>query len=185
MAKTESYRDKQRHELEGVVAALDLSDLQKRFLLARWLDQVLWLEAASVRAMRWYYGLRVIMVVGGAIVPALVSLQAAGERLTGAFASTVSVTAFLCSLLVAIAASLEGLYRFGERYRHYRRTVEWLKIEGWQFFQLADRYHRDGAGHSAVYPLFAGRVEAAIGQDVDAYVTQVVREPQPQKEEAT
>ena len=185
MARTENYREKMRRELESVIAALDLTDLQKRFLLARWLDQVLWLETASLRAMRWYYALRNITVVGGVIVPALVSLQAAGERLTGAFASTVSVTAFSCSLLVAIAASLEGLYRFGERYRHYRRTVEWLKIEGWQFFQLADRYHREGAGHSAVYPLFAARVEAAIGQDVDTYMTQVIREPQQPKEEAT
>jgi predicted alpha/beta hydrolase len=83
---------------------------------------------------------------------------------------------FALSLLVAISAAVEGFFRYGERWRHYRRTAELLKTEGWQFLQLTG-YYRRHAAHALAYPLFASRVEDILQQDVDAYITTVAAEP--------
>ena len=82
---------------------------------------------------------------------------------------------FCLSLLVAIGAAVEGFFRYGERWRHYRSIVERLKIEGWQFFQLSGQYRRHGA-YAAAYPTFAARIEEIIQSDVQQYITEIVRE---------
>jgi len=94
------------------------------------------MEKKAVSAQKRYYLLRLTAIVGGVTLPALVSLNISGE----------SVSAYLCwltfciSLLVAISVAVEGFFNYGERWRHYRRTVEDLKREGWQFFQLSGPY---------------------------------------------
>ena len=39
---------------------------------SRWLDQIVWLEGKANGSQRWYYGLRLVAIVGGLIVPALI-----------------------------------------------------------------------------------------------------------------
>ncbi|WP_446402133.1 DUF4231 domain-containing protein [Coleofasciculus sp. C1-SOL-03] len=39
----------------------------------RWLDQVLWLEERATKAQRCYYFLRLLTIIGGVIVSALVA----------------------------------------------------------------------------------------------------------------
>ena len=77
--------------------------------------------------------------------------------------------------VIVPAAAVEEFFHYGERWLHCRRTAEWLKIEGWQFFQLSGPYRPDKS-HSKAYPAFAGRVEDIIQRDVEVYVTEVVRE---------
>jgi hypothetical protein len=57
-------------------------------------------------------------------------------------------------LLVATSAAIEEFFHFGERWRHYRRSVELLKAEGWKFFELAGVYGVEGKGHAAACPAF-------------------------------
>ena len=70
-------------------------------------------------------------------MPALVSLN-----LDGHGASFVRWAAFTVSLMVALAVAIEEFFHYGDRWRHFRRTAEWLKIEGWQFLQLNGDYRR-------------------------------------------
>ncbi len=79
------------------------------------------------------------------------------------------------ALVVALTAAVEEFFHYGERWRHYRRTVEWLKSEGWEYFQLGGPYRRYKT-HAEAYPAFAGRVEEIIQRDIDQYVTKVVQE---------
>jgi hypothetical protein len=172
MAKKSSYRETLRRDLVELAGSLDgLSPVQLRFLEKRWLDQVLWMESAAAKAQKRYYRLRLVTVVGAVIVPALVSLN-----VRGSFAEGIAWVTFGLSLLVAASAAVEEFFQFGARWRHYRRTVERLKSEGWQFFQLSGQEYAKAGDHSAAYPLFAARVESLLAEDVDAYVSTVVRE---------
>ena len=63
---------------------------------------------------------------------------------------------------------------YGERWRHYRRTVESFKSEGWQFLQLGGPYVN--MTHSQAYPDFATRVEELSREEVDRYMTQVAKD---------
>jgi hypothetical protein len=161
--------------LEGtlgpLIDELDLSDFQRRSLRARWLDQVVWMDAAATRAHHWYHSLRVLTVIGAVLIPALISFDVRDE-----FGSLVRGGAFALSLVVAICAAVEEFFHFGERWRHYRQFSEELKIEGWKFLQLTGPYRRFNPSHSAAYPRFAARVEAIIERDVEVYMTDVAGE---------
>jgi hypothetical protein len=84
--------------------------------------------------------------------------------------------------VVALSAAVEEFFHYGERWRHYRRTVERLKSEGWQFFQLSGAYVNQT--HVQAYPAFAARVEELSREEVEVYTTQVVKEKQEKDEKA-
>jgi hypothetical protein len=176
MPQQDAYREWLKKDLGGLIEALELSDLHKHFLQSRWLDQVLWMEGKADRARDWYYRLRLTTIIGGVIIPALVSLN-----FTAGAAVVVGWITFSVSLLVAISAAVEEFFHYGERWRHYRQMVEELKIEGWQFFQLSGPYRRFNS-HTEAYRAFAARVEDINRTDVEAYITSVVREKQDEGE---
>ncbi len=166
-----SYSDEMKQSFGEIVASLDdLGSLQKDFLTRRWLDQILWMEGAATRAQARYYSLRLVTVVGAVVVPVLVGLNLSGD-----VGEAVAWVAVGLSLVVATSAAVEGFFNFGQRWRHYRRTVERLKAEGWLFFELVGDYVSEN-GHAGAFPRFAARVEDLLREDVDVYVTQVVRE---------
>ena len=175
MSKKDPYREWLKQDLGSLIDALELTELQKHFLHSRWLDQVLWMEGKSGHAQKRYYLLRLTAIVGGVTVPALVSLNLSS---TGVMVYVRWAT-FVISLLVAISVAVEEFFHYGERWRHYRSSVERLKIEGWEFFQLSGEY-RD-LNHGEAYPVFAAKVEDILRHEVDVYIAEVVRE---KKEEA-
>jgi hypothetical protein len=158
-------------DFDQLIAQLRLSELRRQFLRSRWLDQLVWVEGRATHNRDRYFFWRLITIIGGVLVPALVTLQ-----LNGSATTPVTWATFGVSLLVAISAAVEGFFRYGERWRHYRRTAELLKTEGWQFLQLTGHY-RSHTAHATAYPTFASRVEDILQQDVDAYVTTVAAEP--------
>lgn len=164
-----SYRDWLRQDFGELIDLLTVGELEKRYLRSRWLDQVLWTEQQAARQQRRYYVLRVIAILGGVLIPALVSLDVGGNA-----AEAVRWSAFGIGLVVAAAVALEGFFRFGERWRHYRRSAELLKIEGWQFLQGAGAYQ--GQDHASAFPVFAARTEAILQQDLDVYISVVMAE---------
>jgi hypothetical protein len=141
---------------------------------SRWLDQIVWLEGKANGSQRWYYGLRLLAIVGGLVVPALVSLNVNENDL----GDTIVWVTFSLSLVVAIAVAVEGFFHFGDRWRHYRRTVEVLKSQGWQLYELSGAYATFRT-HGAAFRSFTATVEALIAEDVDTYVSRVMREGQP------
>ncbi len=167
MNKTTDHGPK-RAELDQLITAIELPELNKQFLRARWLEQIMWMEEKALDALWWYRVLRLATIIGGVIVPALVSWTVGdGDDL-------IKALTFMVSLVVALSAAVEEFFRYGERWRHYRRTVESLKSEGWQFLQLSGPYIN--MTHSQAYPAFATRVEELSREEVDRYMTQVAKD---------
>lgn len=86
-----------------------------------------------------------------------------------------SFAAFILSQLVAICAAIDQFFKYGDRWRHYRRSVELLKSDGWQFFQLTGPYaiYAKKGGHEEAFALFANQVESIIRSDVEGYINQI------------
>lgn len=181
MTEQTSSDNVNENELSTMIDVLDdLTVLQKRFLYSRWLDQVRWIEGRAKSAQTRYYALRLLAIVGGVLVPALVGLKVDGSPASiWIFRFT-----FLLSLMVAVSVAVEEFFHYGERWRHYRRIVEMLKSEGWQFFQLAGLY-RDHGNHGVAYTAFAARVEDILRQDIEMFITQVIREEKEKGKEET
>jgi hypothetical protein len=165
--------------LTHVIDTLDMSEKRKEWMRDRWLDQVLWFDRRALHANRRYSVLRIVAISGGVIVPALVSLsQGAGDAWIRDWATP---GAFVLSILVAISVGLDSFFHFGERWRHFRRTAELLKTEGWLFIEGGGRYKRYqhiSSFHDKAFPLFATKVEELVRRDVEVYLTRIVQEKQ-------
>jgi hypothetical protein len=163
-AGTDAYGEQVKKQFEEIIDSLTLADLRKRYLRERWLDQLLWFERKAVANQRRYYALRLLTIVGGVIVPTIVSLNV----LTDEAAAALVWLTFGVSLVVALAAALEGFFRYGERWRTYRRSAESLKAHGWQYFELTGPYAL--ADHTAAFGAFARHVEVLMQQDLETYL---------------
>jgi hypothetical protein len=161
-----------RDDLAGIIDSLGLSDPEKHFLRSRWLEPLLWMEDAAQRTRKRYYVLRSTIAVGAVLVPALVSLNVIGAAKTAILWVT-----FAVSLVVGISAALEGFFHLGERWRHYRRRVEELKAEGWDYYELAGSY-KDAADHHAAFPAFAAKVQLILAQEVEEFIAEIARAPE-------
>jgi hypothetical protein len=187
------YNDQLKQEFTRLIDLVELPPLQKEFLRSRWLDQILWMENRAATARNWHRRLRLITIIGGVIIPAFVSLSSfnldALQQVTQPTQTSINtnnnhyrvffgVSAFILSQVVAISAASEQFFNNGDRWRHYRRSVESLKTQGWQFFQLAGPYatYSKAGFHKDAFTLFAGQVEEILQRDVEVYSTQVVQE---------
>ncbi|WP_017659576.1 DUF4231 domain-containing protein [Baaleninema simplex] len=176
MAKKNSYTAYLKEQFGELIDGLDLNDQQKQFLKSRWLDQLLWLEKKAGQCQKQYYRLRLVTIIGGVIIPALVSLNFQQGRVrTIVFWGT-----FGLAQVVAISAAVEEFFHYGDKWTQYRKTAETLKTEGWQFFQLSGVY-KDANSHESAYRSFAGRIEQAIQEDVSV-ITEVVQNKQTEEE---
>jgi hypothetical protein len=162
-----------KKNLGDLIDSLELSDLRKRFLGSRWVDQMLWFEGKAKQNQRRHIVLRLITIAAGVLVAALVGFSIRTESVTPALAWTT----FTLSLAVAIAAALDSFFHYDARWRNYRRTAEALKSQGWLFLQLAGPY-ANFSTHSKAYPVFVSQIERLIQQDVEVYIVDVNRERQ-------
>ncbi|MGC9502994.1 DUF4231 domain-containing protein [Baaleninema sp.] len=176
MAKKDSYTAYLKEQFGELIDQLDITELQKQFLKSRWLDQLIWLEKKSGQTQKQYYRLRLVTIIGGVIIPAMVSLNVQQGRIKEfLFWGT-----FGLAQVVAISAAIEEFFHYGDKWTQYRKTAETLKTEGWQFFQLSGPY-KDAKSHGSAYRSFASRVEQAIQEDVSA-ITEVVQDKQTDEE---
>ncbi|WP_424099455.1 DUF4231 domain-containing protein [Moorena producens] len=178
MFKKRSYREKFKEEIGGLIDAIDLSDLQKRFIKARWLDQVLWLDKRANQCRNHYYALRMMTIIGGLIVPALVGINSRDGKIRVALGGT----AFGLSQVVAISAAVEELFQYGKHYTQYRNSAESLKIEGWQFLHLSGPYRRVEQ-HTQAFTHFSSRVEGIIRKDVEGYISELEQDQEQVREQ--
>ncbi len=167
MAKKDSYQEFLKEDFNKLFEGLKLGDVQRHFLRSRWLDQVLWMEAKANFSRDRHYLLRITTIVGGVILPALVSLninttlKVNNIETNTRLRDVIIWSTFGLSQIVAISAAIEEFFHYGERWRHYRRTVESLKSQGWQFSQLTGPY-RKYTSHEEAFNVFAGQVEDII-----------------------
>lgn len=162
-----------REDMRQMVEYIDLTKLQKHYILSRWLEQVIWMESRAQNARRVYYTLKLTAIVGGLIVPSLVGLNA----LNGFLGDIIYWMIFFISLTASISVGLEEFMRYGDRWRHYRSIVEEMKIVGWQYFQLAGRF-KDYSSHKLAYVTFVNTVESIIQREVQVFVSNVSAEHQ-------
>ncbi|NET61550.1 MAG: DUF4231 domain-containing protein [Symploca sp. SIO2E6] len=163
MAK--NYQEEYKQKFIELIDQLELPEINKQFMKSRWLDQLLWLESRSGGAKRWSTRLRLATIVGGVLIPALVSLNFNDNQL----GETIGWVTFGLSQVVAISAAVEEYFHFSDKSTQYRQTAECLKSEAWQFFQLSGIYQKY-PNHLKAYPNFAVRVEQFIQKDVQTFV---------------
>ena len=149
-------------ELHALLDSLaDVGSAERRYLVVRWRPQVLLAKRRVDSNRRWYYSWRVPTVVGALLLPPLASPTVE--------ASWARWTALGVSLVVAICTALESTFRFGNRWRLYRRMLDELRSEGWAYAYRTGPY-----ASKAEFTSFVERSEEAIRRYGEEYVTDVL-----------
>lgn len=178
--KKQDYNEELKQEFYRIIDALDVEELKKDYLKSRWLNQVMWMENRAGQMRDRHQRLRVTTIVASAIVPILVTLNFNQDPNMD---KALKVATVGLSAVVTASSAIEVFYKFGDRWYSYRRSVELLKSQGWQFFQLSGSY-RSFKNHADALPAFTEQVEEIIQRDVEVYVTEGMRDraqepPQP------
>jgi hypothetical protein len=158
-------------ELEAIVTAAAVDGAPAQYLRSRWWPQTQWLDRHASRAHWKYVTLRVVTILGGVLLPLAVGCGGAPPA-AGEGVGRQHLFSLILGVAVAAAAAIEAFFRFGERWRHYRRVAERLRSEGWLFAELGGRYAAAQDGRAA-FPLFVARVEEILQGDVDEFFSRV------------
>ena len=164
---TRPRRYEEEERLETIFGCLELDPKQLAYLTERFLPYLRYLEDGARNNRLIHYSLRIPAIVLATIVPALIAadLGANGRALAVAL-----------GVIVAATSAVEQFLNTGERWRHYRATVERLKSQAWLFIERADPAYQTDGGHRAAFPLFAAGAEQAFSEESVRYVTQVISE---------
>jgi hypothetical protein len=113
-----------------------------------------WYDAKAVRAKTADLIIRTAAVVGAVIVPVIANLTVPGLEPYKIGAITI------ISLMVSLAVVLDGVYHFGDQWRNYRSTEQFLSREKF-LFQTGKGPYID-LDAEAAFVLFIERCEAQI-----------------------
>ena len=162
--------------IKGIIEKIKLDEMEKDLMCYRWLVRVENMEKDARKSKIRHHIFKMIVIVGSAIVPVLVSLNNPPSAQDPLNSQTLLYLAtLLISMIVSISAGVHEFFRYGDRWRHYRGTVENLKSEGWHFIQQTGRYRTMGS-HEKAYKRFAERVENILAKERERFMTDIAKE---------
>jgi hypothetical protein len=109
-----------------------------------------WYDTKAVQSKSRYMNMRAGSVVGAAIVPVIVNLPI----------PFITYAATVVSLVVVILVSLESVYHFGDQWKNYRSTEQFLSRERVLFLTGEGPYK--GHDSEAAFLLLVERCETQI-----------------------
>lgn len=126
-----------------------LTDMQKSIIRARYIRVVHGFENRCRMLSIWFHTCRFTVTVGSLIVPALLSIQYTSTASStntndnsdpNSFAYRIYWATWVISLLVTTSNGLSNIYKIDKKYYFLHTTLEQLRSEGWQYFELSGRY---------------------------------------------
>jgi hypothetical protein len=140
--------------------------------ISKRVDQYIqWYDNKSVRMKSMYFRLRASSVVGAAVVPVLVNISI----------PYLNIITTAISLAVVIIVSLESVYHYGDQWKNYRSTEQFLSREK-VIFQAGNGRYRDLSIEDA-FMLFVERCEAQIAAENSATLNVLAVAAQPPEKE--
>jgi hypothetical protein len=130
-----------------------------------------WYDKKAVSAKSIYLRFRTTSVVGALIVPIAANLSFVGYDPYKTFVVTA------VSLLVSMSVALDGVYHFGDQWKNYRSTEQFLSRERF-LFQTGEGPYR-GVAPDDAFLLFVERCEGQIASENSATLNVIVSANQP------
>jgi len=131
-----------------------------KFLKERFETEINWYDKQSYTNKFWFNALSIYVIAGSIIVPILISYLDVSQLL-------IKIIIAVTSGSVAIAASINNLFKFQENWINYRTTCETLRKEKSYYLGNVDDYSRAKDKEA----LFIERVEAIISRENTLWLT--------------
>ncbi len=126
---------------------------EEDYLESRLNDQIEWHDRKSGWNQQWYKWLQILTLVSAGLIPFVSAIP--GDK----FELAVRLVVAGLGVVVAIAAGVQGLYRFQERWIEYRTTSETLKHEKFRYLTRTEPYDGNNA-----FAVLVERTEGLISQ---------------------
>lgn len=123
------------------------------YIEERFNGSIAWYDKEAGRSKTKFMRLRIITVVGGALVPVLINIEM----------PYLTVVTTIISLLVLLAVSVDSVYHYGEQWSSYRSTEQFLRREYYLFTVNEGPYRF--LDQDLSFQLFVERVEEAIAAE--------------------
>lgn len=124
-------------QLAALADGLDLGPREMQMLDLRWVSEARHYDELWRRQRTMHDVLGVVTIVAGLAAPLLVAINAPDWALA------------VAGFVVAASSSLVGFFRYGERWRHQRKTAMLLKSEGVRFLEFRSPYNAYGSHRNA------------------------------------
>jgi hypothetical protein len=127
-----------------------------------------WYDGKAVSAKKWYFRLRITSVIGAALVP--IAANVIVDPTTARYVTTV------ISLIVSLAVALDGVFHYGDQWKNYRSTEQFLSREKF-LFQTGEGPYKEAEPEKA-FSLLVDRCETQIAAENSATLNVISTESQ-------
>jgi hypothetical protein len=142
--------------VQDIIDGIQAGESEKLQLWEYYVKMVEQYDEEARRAGWWLTHLQFLRTTFNIVLPAILALQNLGS-----LSAIIMWLTWGLSLIVSLSTGYIDLFRLQSRYEMLRRSSEYLKIEGWQFFGLIGRYssYKDNPNqHQAALHLFLYRI---------------------------
>jgi hypothetical protein len=137
-------------------SSADSTATKREIALKRWQSQKDYYSKRVGEYKNWHIWLQVYMGIVAVIVPILLGIPDMPKLIPSILSGT-----------IAAAAVIENVYRYGENWRNFRTTLEFLKREKALYDIGADAYQDLAPDDAAI--LFATRTEEILSAEWSGY----------------
>ncbi len=146
----------------------DWKAMRDRYLSERIQKQIDWFERKSATYKRWFYRLRIAIIVSGALIPLLVGYA------NGPLEWLKYIAGFL-GAVVAISEGILSLKRYRDLWSTYRLTAERLIRERWLYEnRVTEEYQSD---NETAYRHFVLRAEQIMASENEEWKSLLQQSP--------
>lgn len=123
------------------------------YILERFNASIKWYDDEAGKSKKYYLTLRLLTVIGGAIVPVFINLDL----------PYLDAITTVISLFVVLAVSIDSVYHYGDQWSTYRSTEQFLRRE--YFLYTVNEGLYKGLDDEPAFQLFVERIEEAIAAE--------------------
>ena len=143
---------------EDLLNGLQLEEKKKTIIRLRWLEIAQLMESRADRYMKVYNVLQFITLVTVIITPVFININ--------------TLVATTSGILAALSLGINQSFQYEKKWRHYRKNVELIYSEGYDYFSLGGKYF-SYESHEEAYRSFVSNVEAILKSEVETYFLKV------------
>lgn len=123
---------------------VSLTPLQRSILEKRYVELLQQFARRCWYLSFFFHTSRTVVTVGSLVVPALLSIQytdaAPAAQETYSMSYQIYWITWVISLLVTTFNGIQSIFKIEKKYYFLHTTMEQLRSEGWQYFELSGRY---------------------------------------------
>jgi len=155
---------------EEVILCMDLDEVQKQWLLSRWVPTLRRHSVKAAWSLRFYRSIGLIKTLCSVLVPVLLSMMQQGTDL-----ELWGNIAIIISIVNTVAVALEDFFDFGVRSASRRTAANHMEKAFWEFHALAGQY-RFFTSHRAAFRRFVEDAETITNKAEEIYVKTIMED---------